>query len=300
MSHVSWGNETFTTWDGKTGGIISTMDPSLLPPQIPVMNSGEVGQVIAISSVDSNGVPTEFTAVNALPDVDANDEGKILLVNSNGEWETSDPPTSLPEVDTDDSGKALIVAETGEWDVKELPKPLPETSQEDKGKILQVNENGNWQKADFPKSFIMQDTITGYSYILEIQNGNLVTRQCFVEIRITTPPDITSYYYGEPIDVTGMVVEGVYGDGSSEVIENYTYPEHITDGTKLIVSYTQSDTVLTAECELTIEEFDESLLVDFEYIKNNDGTYELTAWKGTTNGVVGTEIIIPNNSLIII
>lgn len=43
-----------------------------------------------------------------------------------------------------------------------------------------------------------------------------------------------------------------------------------------------------------------SLLVDFEYIDNGDGTVTLTAWKGTLNGVASTELVIPDDSRIIL
>lgn len=41
-------------------------------------------------------------------------------------------------------------------------------------------------------------------------------------------------------------------------------------------------------------------LIDFEYIKNNDGTVTLTAWKGTLNGEPSTELVIPDNARIIL
>ena len=42
-------------------------------------------------------------------------------------------------------------------------------------------------------------------------------------------------------------------------------------------------------------------LIDFEYDYDEaNDTYTLTDWKGTTNGVVGTEILIPNDERIII
>ena len=41
-------------------------------------------------------------------------------------------------------------------------------------------------------------------------------------------------------------------------------------------------------------------LIDFEYTDNQDGTYTITAWKGTLNGKPSTEMIVPNNSQIII
>lgn len=41
-------------------------------------------------------------------------------------------------------------------------------------------------------------------------------------------------------------------------------------------------------------------LIDFEYIKNNDGTVTLTAWKGTLNGEPSTELVIPDSNRIIL
>lgn len=43
----------------------------------------------------------------------------------------------------------------------------------------------------------------------------------------------------------------------------------------------------------------ESLLIDFEYIDNGDGTFTLVSWKGTLNGVASTEMVIPNDTRII-
>lgn len=42
------------------------------------------------------------------------------------------------------------------------------------------------------------------------------------------------------------------------------------------------------------------ILIDFEYTDNGNGTYTLTAWKGTLNGVESTELIIPDDSRIIL
>ena len=50
---------------------------------------------------------------------------------------------------------------------------------------------------------------------------------------------------------------------------------------------------------LPLDTFYDSL-IDFEYIKNNDGTVTLTAWKGTLNGVPSTEIVIPDSNRIIL
>lgn len=41
-------------------------------------------------------------------------------------------------------------------------------------------------------------------------------------------------------------------------------------------------------------------LIDFEYEDNRDGTVTLTAWKETLNGVANTEMVIPDDSRIIL
>ena len=41
------------------------------------------------------------------------------------------------------------------------------------------------------------------------------------------------------------------------------------------------------------ETFDENILIDFYYTKNSDGTYTLTAWKGTYNGEPSNKCFIP-------
>lgn len=41
------------------------------------------------------------------------------------------------------------------------------------------------------------------------------------------------------------------------------------------------------------------LLIDFEYIKNSDGTVTLTEWKGTYQGVPSTRVVVPDSERII-
>lgn len=43
-----------------------------------------------------------------------------------------------------------------------------------------------------------------------------------------------------------------------------------------------------------------SKLIDFEYNDNGDGTATLISWKGTYNGASSTELIIPDDSRIIL
>ena len=47
-------------------------------------------------------------------------------------------------------------------------------------------------------------------------------------------------------------------------------------------------------------DFDLSILQDFEYIANSDGTYTLTAWKGTLNGEDSTIMVTPDHKSVIV
>lgn len=42
------------------------------------------------------------------------------------------------------------------------------------------------------------------------------------------------------------------------------------------------------------------ILIDFNYVDNGDGTYTLTGWKGTLNGMLSTELVVPDYPQIIL
>lgn len=157
-------------------------------------------------------------------------------------------------------------------------------------------------KPTYYNYIILVDQSTGYKYVVSLVDGILVPQIFCSKIKITTQPNKTTYMAGEYFDPTGMVITATYEDGSTKELTDYTYPTHYLTVSDASLEIQCSATGLSTSLipDITINPFDEALLVDFKYIKNDDGTYELTEWKGTLNGENSTECIIPDNAFIIV
>lgn len=151
------------------------------------------------------------------------------------------------------------------------------------------------------KGIPMLDEINGYTYILTMRNGELVTYIGTDHIEVTQMPNKTTYVEGEYIDIEGMVVMAYGQDGSSKEITSVVELSSVSSNGEVDITYTESGYVFTTIINVEAAPFDPvTTLIDFNYTDNGDGTYTITGWKGTTNGVAGTEIIIPNNNKIIV
>ena len=147
------------------------------------------------------------------------------------------------------------------------------------------------------------DQINGYTYIACMRNGNFVTYCGVKSIEVTTMPTKTEYVAGEYFDPAGMIIVATAYDGTTREINDYVYPTaYLAEGTTSIdISYADGGISYNTTISITVTPFDPAVvLVDFEYTANEDGTYTLTKWKGTYNGEASTELIVPNNGLIIV
>ena len=143
-----------------------------------------------------------------------------------------------------------------------------------------------------------------------VENGTTFTANVSITVvgkynglSVTTQPTKTSYTSAEVFDPTGMVVTASYNDGTTKAVTGYTYPTStLTAGaTSITISYTESGLTYTTTVAITVAAaFDTGILQDFTYETNSDGTYTLTGWKGTLNGVASTEVSIPDNASIIV
>lgn len=168
----------------------------------------------------------------------------------------------------------------------------------------QKADKSELEKLNTPKEAIFFiDQTNGYKYVACMRDGNFITYCAIKNIEITSMPSKIEYIAGDYFDPTGMVVSAVAYDGTTKEIVDYTLPEsYLTNGTTYVeISYIEAGLIYTANVPITVNEFDPAVvLVDFEYTTNDDGTYALTGWKGTYNGEASTEMIIPNNGLIIV
>ena len=73
--------------------------------------------------------------------------------------------------------------------------------------------------------FTLSDTVTGHNYIVEMNNGQLIS-YCtdITELAVTTLPTKTEYVVGESLDVTGMIVTATCADGSMREVTGWTIP----------------------------------------------------------------------------
>lgn len=153
-----------------------------------------------------------------------------------------------------------------------------------------------------PKEYVLlKDIVTGNDYSIQMRNGQLISELICSDIEYTG--DAVTIMEGMSFDSSDLTFNKIYSDGSIAAIENGQFAFEpataIANTTEVTVSYSSFGLIFTTTIPIIVEPFDpETVLVDFEYTSNNDGTYTITDWKGTYNGESSTKVILPDNSLI--
>ena len=155
--------------------------------------------------------------------------------------------------------------------------------------------------------FTMRDQTTNYKYLMQLRDGVLTSILLPSSISVDSS-SLTNLNDGDIIEGKDLVINATYPDGTTSALSDSdkknitcTPKELTTDVKQITVKYKVGDYELTQIIDVTVSAFDPAVkLQDFNYTSNADGTYTLTGWKETHNGVASTEMIIPNNKKIIL
>lgn len=146
---------------------------------------------------------------------------------------------------------------------------------------------------------VLTDKINGYDYIVEMCNGNIVSHCVCIGISCSNPSIKQAYMAGDVIDPDNFGLVAVHADDSISEVESFTYEPHIIaeDTNKITITAIKDDKTYTIYVPVDVSAFDPATaLIDFTYVDNGDGTYTITGWNETLNGVATTDMSIPNNT----
>ena len=177
--------EVTTADNGKVLKVIEGMwNKGDLPQinEVPNPLSTDIGKVLKATGADTYSWGQD----ESLPSATSADEGKVLTVDSNGDWIPEDIPSQLPSVTILDNEKILKVT-GGQW-TKDYPSAeLPNITSLDDGKILKII-NGSWDKAN-EKTELPSVTPSDNGKVLTVISGNWETSYAPTELPAVTTDD---------------------------------------------------------------------------------------------------------------
>ena len=162
------------------------------------------------------------------------------------------------------------------------------TSQDDAKKLLTSDEY----------SIPIKDSVTGVRYVIMMKNGQIISRSATKSIEVITMPT-SSTIEGGYLDMTGMVVNATLESGEVITIDNSLLDKVVVTDSIVKITYYEAGYRFIDETEINMIPIEEAL-IDFTYTIQDDGTYYLTGWKGTLNGVTSDTLVVPNSTLIVL
>ena len=164
-----------------------------------------------------------------------------------------------------------------------------------------INDNDKMENASYSSNKI--DDMIG---VIQKTLLNILGIPVPASISVVKYPDKTSYYEGDYFEPDGIELELTFDDGSTQIVSDVndiiisSIPLKVTD-TSATFKYSYYGVYYYITVPIAVNEFNkEFTLIDFNFIDNGNDTYTLTEWKGTLNGIPSTELVIPNNSKIIL
>lgn len=141
----------------KLGGSLSNLGPN--------STSADIVDAMAEVYTDKEGTYVEVTE-------EVTEGTKIATITTNNEDHDIYAPVELPAVTSSDEGKVLSVDSNGDWVADDIPDQLPAYSAEDENKILTVNSQGELEFIEFDSenALIIDGTYasTGYKINIDI------------------------------------------------------------------------------------------------------------------------------------